>query len=714
VWYAGQSAEPSAEASTAQDVVIPMAAFAFPAEVVVPVGSTVVWVNQDGAPHTATADDGHSFVSDLLSRGQRFSLTTTTPGEFDYYCELHGSPGGVGMAGKLKVVQSNELALAVAPAPVAAATLLASPTPHALPAVPFGQPVGVAAFRDSAGHGDGLAIELEAPAQASNAQLVASLLNSGGGAPRPLGPLHEGHLAFATPDGLGLAAWHDDTLVNDALFVSAEDLPTLSSGQAYAAWLSGDEGNLLLGTLAPGRGGALALAFAAPDHANLLGTFDRLTIGRSTPVAASQQPTDPILVGTLPGQALVHVRHILVAIPGTPNGLGFGLGLRQETDELLRHAQFLRDAMTDKDLPFEKLHAEHIVNLIEGSQGDHYGDLNGNGKVENPGDGYGLLANGDQAGYIKGVRDHALLAAGSPDATDDIRLHAGHVDIAGENTRVRVAELRDRARALLGVRSVAESTGDVQRILTLAQQTIQGVDLNGDEQIAPIPGEGGVLVAYQHAQLMAGISLAKPTGPLAAAASATNAPAAAAPAAATNAPATNAPAAAAPAAATSAPPAAAAPAAATNAPATNAPAAATSAPPAAAPATATSAPAAVVPTVAPQSTVAPPAPTPIAVATPAPVATTAPAPKPSKVSIGDNTFTPTVLAVPADATVVWSHDGQRPHTVTADNDTFGTEILKTGATFQQTFSQAGIYLYYCDLHGGPGGTGMAARIEVQP
>jgi plastocyanin len=122
----------------------------------------------------------------------------------------------------------------------------------------------------------------------------------------------------------------------------------------------------------------------------------------------------------------------------------------------------------------------------------------------------------------------------------------------------------------------------------------------------------------------------------------------------------------------------------------------------------------VVPTVAPQPTVAPPAPTPIAVATPAPVATTAPAPKPSKVSIGDNTFTPAVLTVPAGATVVWSHDGQRPHTVTADNDTFGTEILKTGATFQQTFSQAGIYLYYCDLHGGPGGTGMAARIEVQP
>jgi len=52
----------------ANEVVISMANFEFPPEVVVPVGSTVVWVNQDGAPHTATADDSHSFQS-VLCRG---------------------------------------------------------------------------------------------------------------------------------------------------------------------------------------------------------------------------------------------------------------------------------------------------------------------------------------------------------------------------------------------------------------------------------------------------------------------------------------------------------------------------------------------------------------------------------------------------------------------------------------------------------------------
>jgi plastocyanin len=58
----------------------------------------------------------------------------------------------------------------------------------------------------------------------------------------------------------------------------------------------------------------------------------------------------------------------------------------------------------------------------------------------------------------------------------------------------------------------------VLRILALAQQTIRGVDLNGDEQIAPVRGEGGVLTAYQHAQLMAGIPFTRPRSAAAAAA----------------------------------------------------------------------------------------------------------------------------------------------------------------------------------------------------
>src|SRR5687767_1917142 len=51
---------------------------------------------------------------------------------------------------------------------------------------------------------------------------------------------------IAAPQPRGSAIWRDDTLRNDAMFVSVEDLP---EGQTYSAWLSGADGELLLGQL---------------------------------------------------------------------------------------------------------------------------------------------------------------------------------------------------------------------------------------------------------------------------------------------------------------------------------------------------------------------------------------------------------------------------------------------------------------------------------
>ncbi len=445
---------------------------------------------------------------------------------------------------------------------------------------------------------------------------------------------------IAAPQPHGLVTWRDDTLRNDSLLIAAEDLPTLPNGQVYAAWLAGNGNSVFLGTLAPGSGGAQVLTYAASDHVNLLSDFDRLAVTRVSPTDTGQASNNAVLAGGLPAQALLHVRHVLVGIPSTPNGAGFALGLRDQTEELLRHAQFLQEAQVEGNLANEKLHAEHLVNLIEGHDGEHYGDLNGNGKVDNPGDGFGVLANGAQDGYINGLREHAKLAASAADATPEIKLHAGHVQIAGDNTQVRTSEIRDRALNLSKSRTVADTRSDVQKVLALAQQTIAGLDLNGDEQIAPVPGEGGVAVAYQHAQLMAGIPLARPAAAAAGAPVATAAPIAATPVA--------------------------------------------TAATVAAPVTATSLP------------------------TAQPLTLT-----PLRMLITDNAFSIRKLNVPIGATVVWSHEGQKPHTVTADDDSFKSDLLKNGATFEHTFGQPGIYLYYCELHGGPAGEGMAGVVQVQ-
>jgi plastocyanin len=63
--------------------------FAFlPAQLRVPLGSTVTWVNAGVAPHTVTARDG-SFGSPIMAPRAAYQRTFTTPGTFAYLCAIH-------------------------------------------------------------------------------------------------------------------------------------------------------------------------------------------------------------------------------------------------------------------------------------------------------------------------------------------------------------------------------------------------------------------------------------------------------------------------------------------------------------------------------------------------------------------------------------------------------------------------------------------------
>jgi plastocyanin len=86
-------------------------------------GTTVVWTNNDSAPHTVTALDG-AFDSDIFDPGASFSWQFASPGNYDYRCDLHPN-----MQGTIEVTGD----------PVATEGPAASPaasTPEASPVAP--------------------------------------------------------------------------------------------------------------------------------------------------------------------------------------------------------------------------------------------------------------------------------------------------------------------------------------------------------------------------------------------------------------------------------------------------------------------------------------------------------------------------------------------------------------------------------------------------
>ena len=59
-----------------------------PAELKVPVGTTVTWTNRDDIPHTAVSTD-KTFKSKVLDTDEKFSFTFSKPGTYEYFCSIH-------------------------------------------------------------------------------------------------------------------------------------------------------------------------------------------------------------------------------------------------------------------------------------------------------------------------------------------------------------------------------------------------------------------------------------------------------------------------------------------------------------------------------------------------------------------------------------------------------------------------------------------------
>ncbi len=101
------SSEPGKDSSSPAAVEVPMRSMAFaPTEKTVPAGATVRWTNEDDMPHDVTGAGGtwqSSGGPGGLTKGEAFDKRFDEPGVYEYYCTLHSSGPGNGMAGKIVV-----------------------------------------------------------------------------------------------------------------------------------------------------------------------------------------------------------------------------------------------------------------------------------------------------------------------------------------------------------------------------------------------------------------------------------------------------------------------------------------------------------------------------------------------------------------------------------------------------------------------------------
>jgi plastocyanin/uncharacterized membrane protein YozB (DUF420 family) len=304
----------------------------------------------------------------------------------------------------------------------------------------------------------------------------------------------------------GIAAISDDRAFSDRIDIDLVNVPPAPPGLTYEGWLIGSQGEfrLSVGLLDVGPDGRVSESFTSPIGENLFTLYDEFIMTLEPLGDADNQPSADIrFSAVIPEGPQPALRALLVSASDAPGRVGYLPGLRMQAEVVRSHVQLTDLALGPQDLAGVRRHAEHLINAIQGLHGPNFGDVDGDGRVLNPGDTYGLLSTSLGFGYIEAVAVHAQTAIDAPDATEEIKTHAEHTRIAAMNALTWAEQLNAKALELVQVQDIDAARALFEEMRPMADALLEGVDADGDGQVEPIPGEGTVFTAYQHAQFAA-------------------------------------------------------------------------------------------------------------------------------------------------------------------------------------------------------------------
>lgn len=202
------------------------------------------------------------------------------------------------------------------------------------------------------------------------------------------------------------------------------------------------------------------------------------------PLPGTVLPTPPKpLIAVPPGNAGVHVGHVVNIGPDTPGELGLLPLAFLESKTAAQHATLASRAPTD--LAAMKLHAGHVLHALDPSI-----------VTTGPGRGYGLKR------ASSGVALHIELAAKAEAAPASVTTHAPHVAASARATSARADQIIALAKAVQAATDAGEAAKLVGQLLSLANQLESGADANSDGRVTPDAVEGGLVQVQEHIKLL--------------------------------------------------------------------------------------------------------------------------------------------------------------------------------------------------------------------
>jgi serine/threonine protein kinase len=298
-----------------------------------------------------------------------------------------------------------------------------------------------------------------------------------------------------------------------------------AEGSHYEVWLIGNDGKTIrnIGPITYGASGIGRLDFNNPSQANLLRDYSQVQLTQEQDGAAVSAPAGEVLYSSImPPRALEYIRYAIVSYEKTPdqgpliqNLWYYGgdyINRSINGDPLNKQYLGIVQALEAKDEATLRKRTEEVINQIVGSQSGDYRDYDGDGQVDDPGDGYGSLPNGeDRLGYLQEAALNVKLAAEAPDSTPNIRTYSENVQVCLQNMEGWTDDILRLARQLNETAIGPAMQPAVADLSDLGNKLVTGADSNENGLIDPVAGECGADTAYEHAYFMADMQIY--TGP---------------------------------------------------------------------------------------------------------------------------------------------------------------------------------------------------------
>lgn len=299
------------------------------------------------------------------------------------------------------------------------------------------------------------------------------------------------------------------------VLLNTAELP--AAGYHYEAWLVSDNGTDIrkLGIVTFNPSGIGQLSLIEPDQKNILANFNQVIISEEADGSETSQPSGQTVYSSVfPPNALIPIRHLLVAYEDTPEELALIQGLWYYSGSYIdisingydvqgEEVAGLRKAFASGDESTVRKRTEEIINQIVGASSVLYLDHDGDGKIDNTADGYGSFPNGNTPGYLQETLLQVKQAVDASDSTPNIRTNGENMQVCIQNMDVRLKRILELALELKDIPFGPQMEPVIAELESLGDMLVRGNDADQDGLIEPIPDECGADSAYEFAYNMA-------------------------------------------------------------------------------------------------------------------------------------------------------------------------------------------------------------------